>query len=322
MSEATLGLNILEQIKNPEKYRFLATLAEDYPEIAKKVAERIPMWSQRVDAAFKLEGYADQILQKMEYRTRKDELAFCQEVATQIITDLEANPNKKICFIQWGTRGSEPYFHKLILEKISPDLRKRIVIPSGNEKFRMLKNDPNIHVYYIDDSANSGKQMYQSIVSTFKHTVDGNRTADIPFTAFLMGMTDEAKDTIAPFLKNNLKAQETHEDNGTSHRLVWQVPENQTRAEFNFSPTPTMYDAVDSLIEQGKIKKEDEGKFLIDAHHNFNVGTLLLFYHRLLQDNVAAIFKTGRLSDSLKEEHGIEPLFEGFEEVNAYDSHL
>ncbi len=322
MSETHLGLLITEPIVNTEKYRFLAALAEDYPEIAKVISERIPEWRQKVDAALGLEGFADQILQTVEYKTKKDELAFCQRVATQITKDLESYPNKKICFIQWGGRGSEPYFHKLILEQVPAELKQRIVIwdKINNRRYDMLRNDPNILVYYIDDSANSGQQINSSVISTFEQMVSGYRTADLQFTAFLMGMTKTAQEHIAPFLKNNLEAVRTAENDNVNHKVVWQVPDTQTRAEFNFSPTPTMHHVVDELIKQGKIPEEDGERFLIAAHHSYNVGTLLLFYHRLLQDNVPSVFTDGRLTQALREDYGINPLFEGFEDINAYDS--
>lgn len=322
MSEATQEgrpTTIEAEIKK-ESYPFIEALRQDYPDIAVTVESRLPAWKTGVDSTAEIPGFADLLLNGTKYTTKEEEQKFCNNIATEIQTALETNPSLKIVFIRYGGKNrSELYLQSHILNTLPKEYHSRILIPqSQDEVLEVLTANPNVQCYYIDDSSNSAQQMRGALQSVLSYVATDD-ISEIKIKAHLLGMSEDSKRKIGLVLNNVFKCQEADETKGNPVRQSWKSSNASIQVDINAPTTPNAYQVIKSLFAAGIIDEEKK-QDLIDltfAHHGRNSGTLALFYHRLLQDNVPGLFTEGNLTPSLKSLR-IEPLFAGFEETNAY----
>lgn len=294
---------------------FLEKLSEDYPEISETVSERLPSWIEGVDKYTGVTGTGEAILDEIRYVSKEEEIAFCKNIAADIVQDLDTDPTSKVLLAKYrGGNRSESYFQEMIVSEIPEQYRERISSPEGNnEHFASIRDENVKFVYHVDDSANSGQQIQGALFENLAPVTEEERSG-LEVRSYLFGITDQAKDNLEPFMVNNLQA-ELVEDDG--QKIVWKSERYNTTVTINAPHTPDMSDVANQMVSDGKITEDKKGDVTFHAHHNRNVGTLLLFHHRLLQDNVASVLVEGRQGDHLLA-NGVTPLFEGFSKVNAY----
>ncbi len=159
-------------------FRFLKELQADHPELADKLKAKIPNWIAATNKYLGIEGYAEKMLDKMDYVSKEEEDRTIKEWSSEVEEKLTKNKSREVTFIT-VSGGSNVYFAEQVYNSLPENLRTRVktinrIESAGWDFINNLDNrNATRDYYYFDDGANSGQQIGHFLIGSVFSTLPG-----------------------------------------------------------------------------------------------------------------------------------------------------
>lgn len=261
---------------------FLASLEVDYPELANKIRTDLPRWVSAVEGYLGIAGIAKTVLDKVHYFSKEDTRLFVTRVADEVKT---IPVGESIVFVHHASAArSGRFLYDEIVKRLGED-SSRIRLAASADLQEVVEKDINKkHIFFIDDSANSGQQLNLCLNPLIAVSDLGESTE---VHVRLMAITKKAKDTFN-WLKSRIE-----DDSGD---VVLDI----------------QADDMPVVGEPPEGVNQNRWWMVATPHHGRGRATLGIFSHRL-QDNLSPLLIEGIRTEGMGEIHsdmlpGIFPL--------------
>ncbi len=279
--------------------RFIDGIIKDHPEVKDQLIQKLPEWKKSLDTFMGMDGFSDIVLEEADYISKEETVTFIKGVADEVKQILEERPDKDIYFIRYTDNArSEEYFYRHVTKSIPEDKRDKVKLVNPTQLTDLTYDGVQLgDVFFCDDSANSGQQM---------------RTSLIPLVSYSRREFDEDVKPNGEPVRAHVRLLRVTDDAMEKLDIVKGLLRDTNPVEIDLKTggkMKSMNDVADRVEKEYPDKKYTaEQRSVTLSHHQYGVGTLGVFYHRL-QDNLTPIFISGRISEGLAK-HGVTPLLD------------
>ena len=267
---------------------FLQGLTLDYPQAAEQIVADLAVWITKLDEMAGVPGLAQKILDRTEYISKDQIKSFVDKVTQEVTAILQSDPTQKVIFVTYGGESqSGRFFFDWLKAELPVQLADAISLVPAFDLDSTLDKTSAKHVFYLDDSSNSGQQLYQCLVP-LKSFVDAHQKdcREILVHVRLLQIAPEGRDSFQ-----------------TIEKFLYGSP---VKLDIQATAMPNMRDVQNDLGSTfGLLSPTARRSFL--SEHNMGVATLAIMWHKFT-DNLPPFYTTGKMAKELQS-HGIKPLF-------------